>query len=80
MDCVINGYSRGGKGYELFGVQVGGLKFINNRYITCSESRQRKKCKDMRIQLLENTVEKIQFEVNFPTIDTSISGDNNRGI
>lgn len=73
MDCVLNDYLRGMKGYGLFGVKPGGSKFINPKCITFNEFLQEKKSKNPRMNILKTMIEKTQFEVKVPTMDTNSS-------
>lgn len=57
-DYVVNGNPRQMKVYELLGIEPGGSKFINCRWITFSESHQGKKSKNLEMKLLETMVEK----------------------
>lgn len=70
-DFVFNGYPRGTKGYKMLEVEPGGSKFIKYICITFSESRQGKKGRDMRMELLETMEENIWYKMKAPTMDTS---------
>lgn len=67
--CVLNGYPIGGKCYELLGVELGGSKFINHRYITFSESHKGRSRKDIGMKTLETMVENTRFEVETHILD-----------
>lgn len=71
VDCVFNDYRRGGKSYEMLGMEPEGKNFINHRCITFSESHHKKKCKDTSVRLLETMTEMTQFEEVVSTMDAS---------
>ena len=47
VKCVFMGYPKGVKGYKLWKMKPGGLKFIISRDVTFDETRMRMKCKDL---------------------------------
>lgn len=71
MDCIINDYPRSEKGNKLLGVEPRGLKFLNRKCITPNDFLQKKKIDDIGMNVLETMMEKTQFEVEVPTMDTS---------
>lgn len=70
VNCVFNGYPRGRNGYELLAMELGGLKFINHKCITFSESYKGNKSKDVGMKILETMAEKTRFEVKVPLMNT----------